>query len=100
MSFQQIPMYAFTSSARYVYARRNSVSGEQQPGQRGNRMKKTVHNDATSSNLKGKPMTKTIGLHWLQQVTKHVPATDEASVHRAQLRVKTPNSRTAPPVDE
>ncbi len=51
-------------------------------------MKNTVHNDATSSNLKGKPMTKTIGLHWLQQVTKHVPATDEASVHRAQLRVK------------
>jgi hypothetical protein len=38
--------------------------------------------------LKGKPMTKTIRLHWLQQVTKHVPATDEASVHRAQLRVK------------
>ena len=52
-------------------------------------MKNTVHNDATSSNLKGKPMTKTIGLRWLQQVTKHVPATDEASVHRAQLRVKT-----------
>ncbi len=52
-------------------------------------MKNTVRNDATSSNLKGKPMTKTIGLHWLQQVTKHVPATDEASVHRAQLRVKT-----------
>jgi hypothetical protein len=51
-------------------------------------MKNTVHNDATSSNLKGTPMTKTIGLHWLQQVTKHVPATDEASVHRAQLRVK------------
>jgi hypothetical protein len=51
-------------------------------------MKNTVLNDATSSNLKGKPMTKTIGLHWLQQVTKHVPATDEASVHRAQLRVK------------
>jgi hypothetical protein len=51
-------------------------------------MKNTVHSDATSSNLKGKPMTKTIGLHWLQQVTKHVPATDEASVHRAQLRVK------------
>ncbi len=51
-------------------------------------MKNTVHNDGTSSNLKGKPMTKTIGLHWLQQVTKHVPATDEASVHRAQLRVK------------
>jgi hypothetical protein len=51
-------------------------------------MKKTVRNDASSSNLKGKPMTKTIGLHWLQQVTKHVPATDEASVHRAQLRVK------------
>ena len=37
----------------------------------------------TSSNLKGKPMTKTIGLHWLQQVTKHVPANDKASVHRA-----------------
>jgi hypothetical protein len=52
-------------------------------------MKNTVHNDATSSNLKGKPMTNTIGLHWLQQVTEHVPATDEASVHRAQLRVKT-----------
>jgi hypothetical protein len=51
-------------------------------------MKNTVHNDATSSNLKGKPMTKTIRLHWLQQATKHVPATDEASVHRAQLRVK------------
>ncbi len=51
-------------------------------------MKNTVHNDATSSTLKGKPMTKTIGLHWLQQVTKHVPATDEVSVHRAQLRVK------------
>ncbi len=51
-------------------------------------MKNTVHNDATSSNLKGKPMTKTIGLRWLQQVTKHVPATDEASVHRAQPRVK------------
>ncbi len=48
---------------------------------RGKRMKNTVHNDATSSNLKGKPMTKPIGLHWLQQVTKHVPATDEASVH-------------------
>jgi hypothetical protein len=32
-------------------------------------------------------MTKTIGLRWLQQVTKHVPATDEASVHRAQPRV-------------
>ncbi len=51
-------------------------------------MKNTVHNDATSSNLKGKPMTKTIGLHWLQQVTKHVPATDEASVHRAQLTAR------------
>jgi len=51
-------------------------------------MKNTVRNDATSSNLKGKPMTKTIGLHWLQQVTKHFPATDEASVHRAQLHVK------------
>ncbi len=51
-------------------------------------MKNTVHNDATSSNLKGKPMTKTIRLHWLQQVTTHVPATDEASVHRAQLHVK------------
>jgi hypothetical protein len=57
-------------------------------GQRGKRMKNTVRNDAFSSNLKGKPTTKTIGLHWLQQVTKHVPATDEASVHRAQLRVK------------
>ena len=45
--------------------------------------KNTVHNDVTSSNLKGKPTTKTIGLHWLQQVTKHVPANDEASVHRA-----------------
>ena len=33
-------------------------------------------------------MTKTIRLHWLQQVTKHFPATDEASVHGAQLRVK------------
>jgi hypothetical protein len=51
-------------------------------------MKSTVPNAATSSNLKGKPMTKTIGLHWLQQVTKHVPATDEASIYRAQLRVK------------
>jgi hypothetical protein len=51
-------------------------------------MKNTVRNNATSSNLKGKPMTKTIGLHWLQQVTKHVPATDEVSIHRAQLRVK------------
>ncbi len=50
---------------------------------------KTVHYDATSSNLKGKHMTKTIGFHHcLQQFTKHVPATDEASVHRAQLRVK------------
>ncbi len=88
MSFPRIPMYAFTSSACYVYARRNSISGEKQPGQRGNRMKNTVHNDVTSGNLKGKPITKTIGLHWLQQVTKHVPATDEASVHRAQLRVK------------
>ena len=38
-------------------------------------MKNTVCNDASSSNLKGKPMTKTIRLHWLQQVTKHVPAT-------------------------
>ena len=46
------------------------------------RIKNTVRNDATSSNLKGKPMTKTIVLHWLQQVTKHVPATDEVSVHR------------------
>jgi hypothetical protein len=54
----------------------------------GKRMKNTVRNDASSSNLKWKPMTKTIGLHWLQRVTKHVPATDEASVHRAQLRVK------------
>jgi hypothetical protein len=52
-------------------------------------MKNTLHNNATSSNLKGKSMTKTIGLHWFQQVTKPVPATDEASVHRAQLRVKT-----------
>ena len=51
-------------------------------------MKNTVRNDATSSNLKGKPMTKTIGLHWLQHVTKHVPATNEVSVLRAQLRVK------------
>ena len=42
----------------------------------------------TSSNLKGKSITKTIRLHWLQQVTKHVPTTDEASVHRTQLRVK------------
>jgi hypothetical protein len=56
-------------------------------------MKNTVHNDATSRNLKGKPTTKTIGLHWLRQVTKHVPTTDEASVHRAQLRVKTLYSR-------
>ncbi len=52
-------------------------------------MKNIVHNDATSGNLKGKPMAKTIGLHRLHQVTNHVPATDEASVHRAQLRVKT-----------
>ena len=52
-------------------------------------MKNTVHNDATSSNVKGKPMTKTVGFHWLQQVTKHVPATDEASIHRAQLHIKT-----------
>ena len=51
-------------------------------------MKNTVCNDVTSSNLNGKPMTKTIRLHWLQQVTKHVPATDEASVHRAQLHIK------------
>ncbi len=51
-------------------------------------MKSTVPNAATSSKLKGKPMTKTIGLHWLQQVTKHVPATDEASVHRAQLEAQ------------
>ena len=50
--------------------------------------KNTVTNAATSNNLKGKPMTKTIGLHWLHQVTKHLPATDEASVNRAQLRVK------------
>ncbi len=28
------------------------------------RMKNTVRNDASSSNLKGKPMTKTIWLHW------------------------------------
>ena len=48
---------------------------------RGERTKNTVHNNVTSSNLKGRPMTKTIGLHWLQQVTKHVPANDEASVH-------------------
>ncbi len=54
----------------------------------GKKDEKHSSHDATSSNLKGKPMTKTIGLHWLQQVTKHVPATDEASVHRAQLRVK------------
>ncbi len=54
----------------------------------GKKDENTVHNDATSSNLKGKSMTKTIGLFWLQQVTKHVPATDEASIHRAQLRVK------------
>ncbi len=51
-------------------------------------MKNTVHNDATSSNLKGKSMTKTIGLHCLQQVTKHVPATDEASVHRASTTAR------------
>ncbi len=51
-------------------------------------MKNTVRNNATSSNLKGKPTTKTIGLHWLQQVTKHVPAADEVSIHRAQLRLK------------
>ena len=62
-------------------------------------MKNTVHNDATSSNLKGKPMTKTIGLHWLQQVTKHVPAKDEASVHRAQLRVKTLHYSALPHVE-
>ncbi len=66
---------------------RSPIPGEEQPGQRGKRMKNTVCNNATSSNLKGKPMTKTIGLYWLQQVTKHVPATDEASVHRAQLRI-------------
>ena len=36
-------------------------------------MKNTVRKDATSSNLKGKPMTKTIGLHWLQQVTNMFP---------------------------
>jgi hypothetical protein len=60
-------------------------------------MKNTVRNDATSSNLKGKPMTKKIGLHWLQQFTKHVPATDEASVHRAQLRVKSLYSLPVPP---
>jgi hypothetical protein len=59
-------------------------------------MKNTVRNDATSSNLKGKPMTKTIGLHWLQQVTKHIPATDEASVHREQLRVKSLYCRKPP----
>jgi hypothetical protein len=65
---------------------RSQEFNSQQPGQRGKRMKNTVRNDATSSNLKGKPMTKTIGLHWLQQVTKHVPATDEASVivHRGE----------------
>ena len=52
-------------------------------------MKNTVRNDATSSNLKGKPMTNTIGLQWLQTgYKKHVPATDEASVHREKLRVK------------
>ena len=28
VSFSQIPMYAFTSSARFVYARRNSIPGE------------------------------------------------------------------------
>jgi hypothetical protein len=45
-------------------------------------MKNTVHNDATSSNLKGKPMTKQSGyIVYSMQVTKHVPATDEASVH-------------------
>jgi hypothetical protein len=57
-------------------------------------MKNTVHNDATSSNLKGKPMTKTIGLHWLHQVTKHVPATDEASVHRALMDRQAPRGMT------
>ena len=65
------------------------IPGENNCGQRGKRMKNRVRNDASSGNLKGKPMTTTIWLHWLQQVTKHVPATNEASVHRAQLRVKT-----------
>ena len=33
-------------------------------------MKNTVRNDASSSNLKGKPMTKTIWLHWLHELQK------------------------------
>ena len=48
--------------------------------ERGQKEENTVCNNATSNNLKGKPMTKTTGLHWLQQVTKHAPATDAVSI--------------------
>ena len=57
MSFRRIPMYAYTSCARFVYARRIEFL---RAYTKRAEMKNTVHNDATSSILKGKPMTKTI----------------------------------------
>ncbi len=64
VSFPRIPMYVYTSSACHVCVRSQEFnSWGKQPGQRGKRMKNTDRNDATSSNLKGKPMTKTIDLH-------------------------------------
>ena len=63
-SFSRIPTQSATSSARYVYARCSCNHGAYfiGKGQRGVRRENTVHKDATSNNLKGKPMTKTIRL--------------------------------------
>ena len=49
------------------------IPGNNNCGQRGKRMKNTVCNDASSSNLKGKPMTKTIWLHWLHGLQNTFP---------------------------
>ena len=53
--------------------------GDDNPGDK-KEEKHSSHNDVASSNLKGKPMTKTTKLHWLQHVTNHVPTTDEAII--------------------
>jgi hypothetical protein len=83
-SFSQIPMQSATSSACYAYTGCSCDHLEHtERAQRGKRRKNTVCNNATSNNLKGKPMAKTTGLHWLQQATKHVPMTDRVSIHRA-----------------
>ena len=49
------------------------IPGNNNCGQRGKGMKNTVRNDASSSYLKGKPVTKTIWLHWLHGLLNTFP---------------------------